>query len=348
MSEETQETLPEELKPLLQMLANREELGAENIENAFEFILRGHATDIQIGAFLMALENRELPLQDLHHSLAVLQKHMISIKAPEGAIDVCGTGGSGLNTYNISTAVAFVLSGYGVPVTKHGNRAATSESGSADVLEELNLNLNLTPQQTETCIAKTNMGFLFAPTYHPALKHVAKARKDLGFSTIFNLLGPLCSPTNAPYRLMGISGGVDLINILSFLQVLKAENAWIVHGEDGMDEITTTTTSIIWKLVDGAPVQDKIHPEEYGISLADPKDLRGGSPKKNAKAMLDILQGEKNAYRDIVVLNAAAGLVISGHAPDIKDGVMMAQETLDNGKAYDSYISLRDFTQNYK
>jgi len=267
------------------------------------------------------------------------------VEAPEDAIDTCGTGGDGSGSYNISTAVAFVIAACGVPVAKHGNRALSSKSGSSQVLETLGVNLNLTPAAISQCLREVGMGFMFAPAHHAAMRHVGPVRQALGVRTIFNLLGPLSNPARAKRQLLGVFDRRWLVPLAETLNKLGSTRAWIVHGEDGLDELTTTGTSYVATLDNGKIDSFEICPEDVGLHRATPHDLIGGTPEENAQALRDVLSGAMGAYRDIVLLNSAAALVVADIATSLQDGVARASVAIDNGSALNVLTALAETSQ---
>jgi anthranilate phosphoribosyltransferase len=273
-----------------------------------------------------------------------MRAKVLPVRAPKGAIDTCGTGGDAQGTYNISTAAALVVAGAGVPVAKHGNRALSSKSGSADVLAALGVNLDCDLALVERSLAKNNIGFLMAPRHHAAMKHVGPARVELGTRTIFNLLGPLSNPAGATLQLIGVFHRQWVRPVAEVLAQLGSERAWVVHGSDGLDEITTTGATYIAELKGGRVTTFDVLPEDVGLARADPMALKGGDPTTNARAVREVLDGKPGAYRDIVALNAGAALVVAGRAADLKDGIALAVATIDSGKAKAALAGLVDTT----
>ncbi|HFB54962.1 MAG TPA: anthranilate phosphoribosyltransferase, partial [Hellea balneolensis] len=253
--------------------------------------------------------------------------------APDGAMDIVGTGGDGLKTYNISTAVCFVVAGAGGTVAKHGNRAVSSRSGASDVLRELGVKLDISTAQTEDCIAQAGVGFLFAPNHHPAMANVAKARAMLKSRTIFNCLGPLCNPAEVENILVGVYSNELRKNYAEALLKLGIKSALIVHGGDGMDEITTSTLTMVSEIMNGALREYEITPEQFGLPRAVLKDLEGGDPAHNAHALRNVLDGKSSAYRDIILLNSGAALYVNGCATNIEKGIDLAQKSIASGAA---------------
>jgi anthranilate phosphoribosyltransferase len=322
-----------DLKPTLAHLASGKPMPFDMARDAFSLILDGQADAGQIGAFLMALHMRGETVEELTAGAEVMRAHALAVEAPEDAIDTCGTGGDGSGSYNISTAVAFVVSACGVPVAKHGNRALSSKSGSSQVLETLGVNLNLAPAAISRCLREVGMGFMFAPAHHAAMRHVGPVRQALGVRTIFNLLGPLSNPARAKRQLLGVFDRRWLIPLAETLNKLGSTNAWIVHGEDGLDELTTTGTSYVATLTNGEIRSLEVNPEDVGLNRASPRDLIGGTPEENALALRDVLAGATGAYRDIVLLNSAAALVVAEKASTLKAGIALASAAIDNGDA---------------
>lgn len=322
------------LRPILGLLASGARLTAEQAEAAFDVILQGDATPAQIGGLLMAMRVRGETVDEIAGAVRSVRAHMAMIEAPAGAIDTCGTGGDGAHTLNISTAVAFVVAGCGVPVVKHGNRALSSRCGAADVLEALGVNLDTAADRIERSIRETGIGFLFAPRHHAAMRHAGASRRELGTRTIFNLLGPLSNPAGVRHQLLGVFAPEWLRPTAEALRALGSARAWVVHGEDGLDELTTTTRSQVAELrEDGSIHRFDIDPEQAGLPRARADDLRGGDARDNAAALRALLDGAVGPYRDIVLLNAAAALVVAGRCGMLLQGAELAGEALDSGAA---------------
>lgn len=332
------------LKPLIAALAEGAKLTQAQSEEAFEIIMSGGATPSQMGAFLMALRVRGETVEEIAGAARVMRAKVLPVKAPKDAIDTCGTGGDAQGTYNISTAAALVVAGAGVPVAKHGNRALSSKSGSADVLAALGVNLDCDIALVERSLAKNNIGFLMAPRHHAAMKHVGPTRVELGTRTIFNLLGPLSNPAGATRQLIGVFHRQWVRPVAEVLAQLGSERAWVVHGSDGLDEITTTGATYIAELKGGRVTTFDVLPEDVGLARADPMALKGGDPATNARAVREVLDGKPGPYRDIVTLNAGAALVVAGKASDLKIGIALAVATIDSGKAKAALAGLVDTT----
>jgi anthranilate phosphoribosyltransferase len=308
-------------------------LGADDTRRLFDAIFTGRVGENDIIAYLSATADRKPTVNELVGAVTSMRHHMHSISAPAGAIDLCGTGGDGLGTLNISTAVSFVVAACGIPVAKHGNRSASSRSGAADVLEALGVNIALAPEAAQSVLARTGLVFLFAQTYHPAMKHVAAARKQIGRRTIFNLLGPLASPARVTRQLVGVFSADWLVPYAEALRALGSASAFIVHGRDGLDEVSISAATQVAVLDGGAVTSREIAPEDAGLARRPLADIRGGDAAHNAAAMRRLFDGEQGAYRDIVLLNAGAALMVAGQAKDVKEGARLAAQSLDSGAA---------------
>ncbi|PJI91603.1 anthranilate phosphoribosyltransferase [Yoonia maricola] len=320
------------MKPLI-FAASEGPLSRAQAEEAFGYLFEGAATPAQIGGFLMALRARGESVAEYAAAAAVMRAHCVPVKAPPGAMDIVGTGGDGKHTLNISTATAFVVAGAGVPVAKHGNRNLSSKSGTADVQSALGINVMVGPDVVEQAIAEAGIGFMMAPMHHPAMKHVGPVRVELGSKTIFNILGPLTNPAGVKRQLTGAFAPDLIFPMAETLQQLGTEKAWLVHGSDGTDEITICGPTAVAALEDGKITSREIHPEDAGLPVHDFRDILGGTPVENAAALMALLEGGTGAYRDAVLLNAAAALVVADKAADLKAGVALARDSIDSGKA---------------
>lgn len=329
-----------DLRPFLTQISNGWALDEQQAEDAFNVMMSGDATPAQMGALLMGMRVRGETEAELTGAARAMRAKAIKIKPPPGAIDTCGTGGDAKGTLNISTAVAFVVAGAGVPVAKHGNRAASSKSGSSDVLSALGVNIEADMSLVERALWEANIAFLMAPRHHGATRHVAGVRTELGTRTIFNLLGPLSNPAEAPRQLMGIFAAEYVERQAKVLGALGSERAWVVHGSDGMDELTTTGPSTVAELNNGKVTLFELSPGDAGIPIASTNDLQGGSPDENAKALRALLDGGKGAYRDIVLYNSAAAFVVADKVADLKSGVAMAEACIDDGHANEALVKL--------
>jgi anthranilate phosphoribosyltransferase len=322
------------MKKFLQKMIDKQDLTQSEMSEAFDLIMSGGATPAQIGALIMALRMKGETANEIAGAASTMRRHAVFIDTGVlSVVDTCGTGGDGCKTFNISTTAAFVVAGAGVPVAKHGNKAITSQCGSADLLQELGVNLEADPETVEDCIREVGIGFMFAPRMHPAMKHAMGPRKELGVRTIFNMLGPLTNPAGAKGQIIGVFSPELTEPFASVLNVLGSRRAFIVHGHDGMDEITTTTTTRVSELRDGEVFTYEFDPLSFIGKFADPAEMAGGDPPRNAAITRDVLSGKRGACRDIVCVNAAAGIVAGGKAKDIADGWNLAQRSIDSGAA---------------
>jgi anthranilate phosphoribosyltransferase len=308
-------------------------LSRTEAEEAFAIIMSGEATMAQIGGLLMALRTRGEAVDEIVGAAAAMRATAAAVKAPEGAMDVVGTGGDGKGTLNISTAAAFVVAGAGVPVAKHGNRALTSKSGAADALTQLGVNVMVGPEVAERALAECGICFMMAPMHHAAMKHVMPARLEIGTRTVFNILGPLTNPAGVKYQLTGAFSPALLRPMAETLMALGSKAAWLVHGDDGTDEVSIAGPTTVVALNDGAITELRVRPEDAGLPTHPFEAILGGTPEENAEKFRALLDGAPGAYRDAVVLNAAAALVVVGRAPELKFGAEMARESIDSGAA---------------
>lgn len=333
------------LKPLIGAAAIGP-LTKEQAETAFEILFDGEATPSQIGGFLMALRTRGETVDEYAAAAAVMRKKCHAVRAPEGAMDIVGTGGDGKGTLNISTATAFVVAGAGVVVAKHGNRNLSSKSGAADALTQMGLNVMVGPKTVEKALAEAGIGFMMAPMHHPAIAHVMPTRAELGTRTIFNILGPLTNPAGVKRQLTGAFSR-DLIRPMAeTLGALGSEKAWLVHGSDGTDELTITGVSWVSALhPDGSVTDIEIHPEDAGLPVHPFEDIVGGTPEENALDFKALLDGKPSAYRDAVLLNSAAALLVADAVSDLKEGVARAAAAIDSGAARDKITAVAKITQ---
>ena len=336
----------EDFPSLLKRLAEGHSLSAESSLRAFGAIMSGEISEARMASFLTALTLREPTVAEIAGAARAMRAAMRTIEAPAGAIDLCGTGGDGHGTLNVSTAASFVVAACGVPVAKHGNRNMSSLSGAADVLEALGVRIDLSPQAAQICLDRLGLCFLFAPAYHPAMKHVAPVRKELGFRTVFNLLGPISNPAQVRRQLLGVFAERWVEPLAQVLAQLGTEHAWVVHGRDGMDELTTTDASLVVEIAHGKVSRFELTPEDLGLERASLEDVKGGDALFNANALEAMLQGDGNrAYRDIVILNAASALVVSGKVLNIGEGMRRADAAVRDGGAFDMLVQLRATTQ---
>lgn len=336
------------MKELLKKVVAGENLTRDEAARAMDIMLEGTASPVLVSSFLTALRMKGETVDEITGSAEMMKSKGGSVSlTSKDYIDFVGTGGDGTNTFNISTTSMFVCAAAGITVAKHGNRAASSKSGAADLLEALGVEIMLEPEQVEDCINETGLGFMMAQKFHKAMKNVAPIRKELGIRTIFNMLGPLSNPSGSTRQVIGV---FDDETVPVFARVMKAmgvKNALVVHGGDGMDEITTTAKTLVNEIKDGEITEYYIDPKDYGIEYANPEDLKGGTPSENAEITRAVLAGEKGAKRDIVVLNSAAGIYIGGKAASIAEGVKIAEEMLDSGKAAEKLQQLIDKTKEF-
>ena len=321
-----------QLKPLIAKAASGQALSRAESREAFEILMSGEATPSQIGGLLMALRVRGETVDEIVGAVEVMRSKMLRVDAPADAVDIVGTGGDGIGTYNISTLAALIVAGAGVPVAKHGNKALSSKSGTADALTALGVNLEIGPEKIGRCIGDAGIGFMFAQLHHSAMRHVGPSRVELGTRTIFNLLGPLSNPAGVRRQLLGVFALQWVEPLAEVLRDLGSETVWVVHG-DGMDEITTTGVTKIAALEDGRIRTFELTPKDFGVEPAKMDDLKGGDGHVNAAALRAVMSGAKNAYRDIALCNAAASLVVAGKAETLVDAMRLATQSLDSGSA---------------
>ncbi|MBL9061731.1 anthranilate phosphoribosyltransferase [Tabrizicola sp.] len=331
------------LKPLIGIAANRPLTRAE-AEAAFNALFEGEGTPAQMGGFLMALRTRGETVDEYAAAASVMRSKCNPVQAPPGAMDIVGTGGDGKGTLNISTATAFVVAGAGVTVAKHGNRNLSSKSGAADALTELGLNVMVGPEVVEKCLTEAGIGFMMAPMHHPAIRHVMPVRAELGTRTIFNILGPLTNPAGVKRQLTGAFSDALIRPMAETLLTLGSEKAWLVHGSDGTDEITICGPTSVSAVENGTVRDFTVHPEDAGLSPHPFEAILGGTPAENAAAFRALLDGAPGAYRDAVLLNAAAALVVADKAGTLRDGVALARASIDSGAAKAKVDALRRLT----
>jgi anthranilate phosphoribosyltransferase len=327
-------------KPIIAKVATGASLSQAEAASAFNDMLSGEVTPAQMGAFLMALRVRGETVEEITGAVSAMRAKMLRVPASADAIDIVGTGGDGHGSYNVSTLAALIVAACGVPVAKHGNRAASSKSGSSDVLTALGVKIGLPADQVAACVRDAGIGFMMAQTHHAAMRHVGAVRTELGARTIFNLLGPLSNPAGVRRQLLGVFSAAWLEPLAQVLRNLGSERVWLVHGSDGLDEVTTTGATKVTALEDGRIRSFEITPEDAGLTRASLADLKGGDADFNAAALRAVLDGAKNPYRDIAVINAAAAFVVAGKAKDLKEGASLAQNALDSGAARNTLAAL--------
>ncbi len=331
------------LKPLIGTAAERPLTRAE-AETAFEALFEGEATPSQMGGFLMALRTRGETVEEYAAAAAVMRAKCNAVRAPEDAMDIVGTGGDGMGTLNISTATAFVVAGAGVPVAKHGNRNLSSKSGAADALGQMGIEVMVGREVVEQALKENGIAFMMAPMHHPAIKHVMPTRAELGTRTIFNILGPLTNPAGVKRQLTGAFSR-DLIRPMAeTLLTLGSEAAWLVHGSDGTDELSVSGESYVSAVENGMVRDFTVHPEDAGLPVHPFEELLGGTPEENGRAFRSLMEGDLSAYRDAVLMNAAAALLIAGKVPDLREGVVLATASIDSGAAAKKVTGLARIT----
>lgn len=333
-----------DFRPLIARIAGGESLSLEEARRAFDIMMSGDATPAQMGGFLIGLAQRGESVEEITGGVMTMRAKMTAIEAPDEAIDIVGTGGDGLGTYNVSTGAALVVAACGVPVAKHGNRAASSKTGTADVLSALGVNLDADFALVQQALDEAGLCFMLAPRHHGAMRNVGPTRVELGTRTIFNILGPMSNPARVRRQLIGVFSDRWLRPMVETLKQLGSERIWVVHGSDGSDELTTTGPSRVAALEDGAIREFEITPEEAGLSRVPLEALKGGAPDENARALRALLEGAPGAFRDIVLLNAAAGLMIAGRTDNLEDGVAQASEAIDSGAALGKLEALARIT----
>lgn len=338
------------LKEALYKVVERIDLEEDEMSEVVEKMMEGIATPSQISALLVGLRMKGESITEITGAAKVMiNKSKRIISRHNNVVDLCGTGGDQQMTFNVSTVASFIAAGAGVPVAKHGNRSVSSLSGSADVLEELGVNINISPAGAESCLNEVGIVFLFAPIYHPAMRFVSEPRKEIGMRSIFNLLGPITNPAGVKHQVMGVYSGVLLTPIAKVLRNLGCLRSMVVHGSDSLDEITVTGKTEVAELKDGMVKSYQFDPADLGFKKRKLEELRGGNTVENAKILLSVLKGEeREGKRDISVLNAAAALVVAGNASDMKEGVALAEESIDTGSAMNKLNSLTKFTLSWK
>jgi anthranilate phosphoribosyltransferase len=321
------------IREAIKMLIDNLSLSEAEMAECMKEVMEGKATDAQIGAFLTGLRIKGETIEEITGAARIMREKAITIKAPEGVLDTCGTGGDMSHTFNISSTTAIVVSACGVPVAKHGNRSVSSQSGSADLLETLGVKIDLSPEKVETCLFETGFGFLFAPLFHPAMKYAIGPRKEMGIRTIFNILGPLTNPAGARRQLLGVFADNLTETLAMVLGNLGAIDAMVIHGEDGLDEISISDATKVSRFKDGRVENFFVAPEDFGIRRKEIDLIRGGNKEENAIITLSILKGERGPKRDIVLMNSAAALMVAGKAEDFRTALLIAADAIDSGLA---------------
>ncbi len=333
------------IKEALNMLTTDVHLSEAEMAECVDEMMDGKATPAQIGAFLTALRMKGETVEEITGAAMAMRKRAISIKSPHGTLDTCGTGGDMSRSFNVSTISAIVVSACGVPVAKHGNRSVSSATGSADVLEALGVKIDLSPEKVEKCLFEIGFGFLFAPLFHPAMKYAVLPRKEIGIRTIFNILGPLTNPAGARRQVMGVFTGKLTNPLAHVIGRLGAEDAMVVHGEDGLDEITVCDGTVVSRYANNNVEDFIISPEDFGLKRAELKDIQGGDKERNAAMALAVLRSEPGPGRDIVLMNSAAALLVANVATSLVEGFEMASEAVDSGKALKKLQQIKEMSQ---
>ncbi|MBH5398047.1 anthranilate phosphoribosyltransferase [Bradyrhizobium sp. CNPSo 4010] len=323
----------DDLKSIIGKVATGASLSRDEAASAFDAMMSGEATPSQMGGLLMALRVRGETVDEITGAVAAMRSKMLTVQAPPEAVDIVGTGGDGSGSVNVSTCASFIVSGAGVPVAKHGNRALSSRSGAADVLASLGVKIDLKPEQVGRCVRECGIGFMFAPAHHPAMKNVGPTRVELATRTIFNLLGPLSNPAGVKRQMVGVFSRQWVQPLAQVLKNLGSDSAWVVHGSDGLDEITLTGPTFVSALHNGEIRNFEVTPEEAGLSRCEAGALKGGDADANAIALQSVLDGKPSPYRDVALFNAAAALVVAGRAKDLKEGVAIGVRSIDSGAA---------------
>ncbi|HUN99732.1 MAG TPA: anthranilate phosphoribosyltransferase [Bradyrhizobium sp.] len=321
------------LKPIIAKVATGATLSRDEAASAFDAVMSGEATPSQMGGLLMALRVRGETVDEITGAVSAMRAKMLRVTAPADAVDIVGTGGDGSGSVNVSTCASFIVAGAGITVAKHGNRALSSRSGAADVLSSLGVKIDLSPDEVGRCIREAGIGFMFAPAHHPAMKNVNPSRVELATRTIFNLLGPLSNPAGVKRQMVGVFSRQWVQPLAHVLKNLGAESVWVVHGADGLDEITLTGPTSVASLENGNIRTFEVSPEEAGLSLVAGEALKGGDATANAVALQGVLDGKPGAFRDVALLNAAAAMIVAGRAKTLKEGVAIGREALDSGAA---------------
>ena len=333
------------IREAIEKLIRGADLTQEEAAQVMEEIMTGEATPAQFGAFVIGLRLKGETVDEMTGLAAVMRDKSLKVDFSGPSVDTCGTGGDDLGTFNISTVAAFVVAGAGIAVAKHGNRAMTSKSGSADVLEKQGIKIDLGPEGVKRCMEEVGIGFMFAPRFHPAMKFAVQPRREIGVRTVFNILGPLTNPAGAQAQVLGVPTDAVGEKMVQVLQRLGSERAIVVHAEDGLDEISLNSNTSIWDLKDRSIKHYKIGPDDLGLAPASLESLAGGSVEENADTMTEVLRGSSGPRRDVVVANAAGGIVAGGKAADLREGVQAAQESIDSGRALEKLELLREVSQ---
>jgi anthranilate phosphoribosyltransferase len=323
----------DDLKSIIGKVATGATLSREEAASAFDSMMSGEATPSQMGGLLMALRVRGETVDEITGAVSAMRSKMLRVTAPADAVDIVGTGGDGSGSVNVSTCASFIVAGAGIPIAKHGNRALSSRSGAADVLSSLGVKIDLRPEQVSSCVKEAGIGFMFAPSHHPAMKNVGPTRVELATRTIFNLLGPLSNPAGVRRQMVGVFSRQWVLPLAQVLKNLGAESVWVVHGSDGLDEITLTGPTFVAALEKGDIRSFEVTPQEAGLAPVSGEALKGGDAGANAVSLQSVLDGKPSPYRDVALLNAAAALIVAGRVKTLKEGVAIGTQSLDSGAA---------------
>jgi anthranilate phosphoribosyltransferase len=334
------------MKEFIKKISEGHHLTREEAQSAMRTIMEGGATEAQIAAFLLGLKVKGEQAEELLGFVEVMREKSVKVNIDDtNAIDMCGTGGDGSGTFNISTVASFVVAGAGVTVAKHGNRSISSSCGSADVLKALGVNIELAPEKAAACINKIGIGFLFAPLFHPAMKYAAKPRSELGVKTCFNMLGPMTNPAGVRRQLVGTFSHDAAKKIADVFSLLDAEKVFVIHSEDGLDEISLEAPTVVHEVTSGFTTTTfHLQPTQFELSSVENSKILGGTAEENAQIAMNVLEGNKGPYRDVVLANAAFGLLVSGKARTIQEGVHLASESIDSGNALNKLTQLKEFS----
>ncbi len=335
------------IREAIDALVSGKSLSMEEGRAVMEEIMTGEATPAQFGAFVTALRLKGETIDEIAGMAQVMREKALKVDFPGPVVDTCGTGGDGAGTFNFSTAAAFVAAGAGLTIAKHGNRAMSSQCGSADILEALGVKIELTPEQVQDCLKRVGMGFMFAPMFHPAMRHAAGPRREIGIRTVFNILGPLTNPAGAQYQVLGVADPNFAPKMAHVLQRLGSKHALVVHSNDGLDELSLCGPTKVYELADSNIKEYVLNPEDLGLSRCNLNDIRGGSAQENAEVLVQVMTGAKGPIRDMVAFNAAAALVAGEKTSDLKDGLAMAYKSIDSGAARDKVEQLVKVSQSF-
>ena len=333
------------IRECIEYIVSGRDLDTDEAATAMQEIMAGRATDAQIAGLVTALRMKGEAVDELVGMARAMRRNVLKVNAPSPLVDTCGTGGDGLGTFNISTAAAFVAAAAGLRVAKHGNRAVSGTTGSADVLEACGVHIELGPPEVEQCLREVGIGFMFAPVFHPAMRHAAGPRREIGIRTVFNILGPLTNPAGAEYQLLGVAREELGEKMAQVLERLGCQRALVVHGEDGADELTLTGNTHVWEVANHQVKNYEVIPEKVGLTRRGLQELKGGSPEENRAIMEQVLQGERTPLGDVVALNAAAALMVGGVVSTLEEGIQQARDLMTLGEPWKKLQALAELSQ---